>query len=81
MERFAFRALPHRPKGQCFTRKLMKKDEIREILTNDINSFRLKAEYYKSIHLFEAAKYADELASNIELALTTMGSDSDTEIA
>ncbi|NDU79860.1 MAG: DUF2029 domain-containing protein [Ferrovum sp.] len=24
MERFAFRALPHRPKRQCFTRKLMK---------------------------------------------------------
>ena len=59
----------------------MKKDEIRKILLDDIDNFRLKAEYYKSLHLFEAAKYADHLASNIELALTTMPSDDDSEIS
>jgi hypothetical protein len=59
----------------------MSKDETRKILMDDINSFRLKAEYYKSLHLFEAAKYADNLAANIELALTTMPSDDDQEIS
>lgn len=59
----------------------MGKDETRKILTDDIANFRLKAEYYKSLHLFEAAKYADHLAANIELALTTLPSDDDPEIA
>ena len=59
----------------------MNKDEIREILFEDIAGFRSKAEYYKSLHLYEAAKYAEALASNIELALTTMPSDLDPEIA
>ncbi|MGO8754553.1 MAG: hypothetical protein ACLQHK_04920 [Gallionellaceae bacterium] len=59
----------------------MKKDETRKILLDDINSLRSKAKYYESLHLFEAAKYADKLASNIELALTTMPSDDDTEIS
>jgi hypothetical protein len=31
--------------------------------------------------MFEAGKYANNLASNIELALTTMPSDEDIEIA
>lgn len=58
----------------------MKKDEIRKILLDDIKNFREKAKYYESLHLFEAAKYANNLASNIELALTTMPSDNDPEI-
>ena len=59
----------------------MKKDETRKILLDDIDDFRLKAKYYESLRLFEAAKYADNLASNLELALTTMPSDDDPEIA
>jgi hypothetical protein len=59
----------------------MKKDEIRKILLDDIENFRLKAKFYDSLRLFEAAKYAGNLASNIELALTTMPSDNDQEIS
>ena len=59
----------------------MNKDETRRILTDDINNFRSKAEFYESLHLFEAAQYADKLASNIELALTTMPSEGDQVIA
>jgi hypothetical protein len=59
----------------------MKKDETRKILLDDIDDFRLKAKYYESLRLFEAAKYADNLASNLELALTTMPSDDDPEIS
>lgn len=58
----------------------MKKDEIRKMLQDDIENFRLKAQHYDTLHLFEAAKYADNLASNIELALTTMPSDGDQKI-
>jgi len=59
----------------------MNKDEIRKVLLNDVSHFRLKEKYYESLRLFEAAKYAGNLASNLELALTTMPSDDDTEIA
>ena len=59
----------------------MKKDETRKILLDDIDDFRLKAKYYEPLRLFEAAKYADNLASNLELALTTMPSDDDPEIS
>ena len=59
----------------------MTKDETREILSDDIVNLRLKAKYYESLHLFEAAKYAGNLASNLELALTTMPSDEDQEIS
>lgn len=59
----------------------MKKDEIRAALLADIDSLRLKAKYYESLHLFEAANYAVKLASNLELALTTMPSDGDQEIS
>jgi len=59
----------------------MKKDETRRILAEDIDNFRQKAKYYESLRLFEAAKYARNLASNIELALTTMPSDDDPKIA
>jgi hypothetical protein len=59
----------------------MKKDEIRAALLADIDNFRSKAGYYESLHLFEAASYAKKLASNLELALTTMPSDEDTEIS
>jgi len=59
----------------------MSKDETRAILLKDIDGFRAKAKYYESLRLFEAAKYAKELASNIELALTTMPSDNDPEIS
>jgi len=58
----------------------MTKDETRKILSQDIDNIRAKANYYKSLHLFEAAKYANNLASNLELALTTMPSDDDPEI-
>jgi hypothetical protein len=58
----------------------MKNDEIKKVLLDDIDHIRLKAQYYKSLHLFEAENYAEKLASNIELALTTMPSDDDTEI-
>jgi hypothetical protein len=59
----------------------MKKDETRKRLSDDIDNFRLKAKYYESLRLFEAAKYANNLASNLELALTTMPSDDDPEIS
>ncbi len=59
----------------------MTKDETRKVLLEDIDNFRLKAKYYQSLRLFEAARYADRLASNIELALTTLPSDEDTEIS
>jgi hypothetical protein len=59
----------------------MTKDETRKVLSDDIANFRLKARYYDSLHLFEAAKYAGNLATNLELALTTMPSDEDQEIS
>lgn len=59
----------------------MKKDETKKILSDDIDKFRMKAKYYASLHLFEAEKYANNLASNLELALTTMPSDDDQEIS
>ncbi|MGO8756409.1 MAG: hypothetical protein ACLQHK_14440 [Gallionellaceae bacterium] len=59
----------------------MNKDELRMILLDDIDYFRAKAKYYKTHRLFESAKYADNLASNLELALTTMPSDEDPEIS
>ena len=59
----------------------MTKDEIRKTLTDDIDNYRIKAKYYDSLHLFEAAKFANNLANNIELALTTMPSDDDPEIS
>ncbi len=58
----------------------MSKDETRQTLLKDIDSFRSKAKYYESLRLFEAARYARNLASNIELALTTMPTDEDPEI-
>ena len=59
----------------------MTNGSTRKALLEDINNFRLKAKYYESLHLFEAAKYAKSLASNIELALTTLPSDEDPEIS
>jgi hypothetical protein len=58
----------------------MTKNETRMVLEGDINNIRLKAKYYGSLHLYEAESYAEKLASNIELALTTMPSDEDIEI-
>ena len=66
----------HVPKSGAMT-----KDETRKILSDDIDNYRRKAIYYRSLHLFEAEKYANHLDSNIELALTTMPSDEDTEIS
>lgn len=57
------------------------KDQARQVLSDDIGYFRQKAAYYASLHLFEAQKYAERLASNIELALTTLPSDEDPQIA
>ena len=51
------------------------------MLLDDINNLRSKAKYYGSLHLCEAESYAEKLASNIELALTTMPSDEDVEIS
>lgn len=59
----------------------MNKDELRMIVLDDIDYFRSKAKYYKTHRLFEAAKYAENLASNLELALTTLPSDEDPEIS
>jgi len=59
----------------------MTKNETKNMLQDDINILRLKAKYYGSLHLFEAEGYAEKLASNIELALTTMPSDEDIEIS
>jgi hypothetical protein len=59
----------------------MTKDEIRAEIQKDVDMFRDKAKSYETLHLFEAASYAKKLASNLELALTTMPSDEDPEIA
>jgi hypothetical protein len=59
----------------------MTKDETRKTLSDDIDNLRLKAKYYETLHLFEAAKYARNLAANRELALTTLPSDEDQEIS
>lgn len=59
----------------------MTKDQTRQQLMGDIEDLRGKAKYYASLHLFEAAKYAEHLAGNLELALTTMPADDDTEVA
>lgn len=58
----------------------MKNDEIRKLLQDDINLYRAKAKDYETLRLFEAAKYADRLADNIELALTTLPTDEEPEI-
>jgi hypothetical protein len=59
----------------------MTKDEVRNALLQDIDVYRRKAKHYESLRLYEAAKYANSLASNIELALTTMPADDDPEIS
>jgi len=59
----------------------MSKDEVRKTVAADVESFRAKAKFYESVHLFEAASYAKKLASNLELALTTLPSDEDPQIA
>jgi hypothetical protein len=59
----------------------MTKDQTRQQLSADVGNLRQKATYYASLHLFEAQKYAERLASNIELALTTMPSDEDQPIS
>jgi hypothetical protein len=59
----------------------MNKDEIRQLLEDDIAFFREKAKFYESHRLVEAGNYADRLADNLELALTTMPSEDDPEIA
>ena len=59
----------------------MTKNETRKTLSDDIINLRSKAKYYETLHLFEAESYAEKLASNIELALTTMPSDKDIEIS
>jgi hypothetical protein len=58
----------------------MTKDQTRQVLSDDVGNLRQKATYYGSLHLFEAQKYAEKLASNIELALTTLPSDEDPQI-
>jgi hypothetical protein len=53
----------------------MTNDTTIKTLSEDINNFRLKAKFYETLHLFEAAKYAGSLAANLELALTTLSPD------
>ena len=55
--------------------------ETRKILMRDIAEYRSKIDFYKSLHLFEAASYAKKLADNIELALTTLPDENDPPIA
>jgi len=57
------------------------KSQLRSILSSDIEEYRKKAEFYKSRRLFEAAHFADKLAENLELALTTLPDENDPEIA
>lgn len=59
----------------------MTKNEIRAEIQKDIDLYRSRIEMYEALHLFEAAGYAKKLASNLELALTTMPRDEDPEIA
>ena len=59
----------------------MDKNQTRQQLQADIDHFRAKAKYYAALRLFEAAKYAEHLAANLELALTTLPSDDDIEIS
>lgn len=59
----------------------MNRNQILQQLKADIDAFRAKAKYYTALHLFEAAKYAEHLAANLELALTTLPSDDDIEIS
>ncbi|HQT26928.1 MAG TPA: hypothetical protein PLK99_10095 [Burkholderiales bacterium] len=54
--------------------------EIRRMVEEDVGSFRKKAKFYRENHLHEAAVFADRLASNLELALTTMPREDDPEI-
>jgi hypothetical protein len=61
--------------------KMDSKTELRKTLSADIDSYRKRAEFYRSQRLFEAAHYADKLAENLELALTTLPSGDDPEIA
>ena len=55
--------------------------EIREVVEKDVALFREKADYYRKHHFHEAAVFADRLASNLELALTTLPDEDDPEIA
>ena len=54
--------------------------DLRSILSDDIVTYRKKREFYQSVHLYEAARYADKLAENIELALTTIPEPDDPKI-
>ncbi len=49
-------------------------------MLDDVDKFRLKADYYESLHLAEAARYARDVAASIELALTTLPSADDPDI-
>ena len=52
-----------------------------DVLESDIKFYRSRVEYYRSRHLFETARYADKLADNLELALTTLPSGKDTVVS
>ncbi len=53
---------------------------IRAVLEKDVDLFRGKAGFYRENHLHEAAVFAERLAANLELALTTLPGDDDPEI-
>ncbi len=54
--------------------------EIRKMVEDDIEVFRRKAKFYRENHFHEAALFADRLASNLELALTTLPREDEPEI-
>ena len=54
--------------------------EVRKMLEGDIEFFRKKAGFYRENHLHEAAVFAERLAANLELALTTLPRDDDIDI-
>ncbi len=54
--------------------------DIRKLLESDIELFRKKASFYRENRLHEAAVYAEKVAANIELALTTLQSEDDIDI-
>jgi len=53
----------------------MTNESTRKVLLDDINHFRLKAKFYESLHLPDAAKYAASISAYLEQALKNMRPD------
>ncbi len=54
--------------------------DIRRVVAEDVETFRKKAKFYRENHFHEAAIFADRLASNLELALTTLPREDEPDI-